>query len=82
MSALPATFWTATARPFLNPDDMIDTAGQIVALREQFACLRDVPPVTECWSAPPHRLVELLAKPSPLSAAEWAELTAFERDAA
>jgi len=37
MSALPATFWTATARPFLNPDDMIDTAAQIAALSDQLA---------------------------------------------
>lgn len=37
MSALPATFWTATARPFLNPDDMIDTAAQIAALSDQHA---------------------------------------------
>lgn len=37
MSTLPTTFWTATARPFLNPDDMIDTAAQIAALSDQLA---------------------------------------------
>ena len=37
MSALPAAFFTATARPFVNPDDLIDTGAQIAALSDQLA---------------------------------------------
>lgn len=46
-----------------------------------FEPLEDVPTVTALWSEPNARLVDLLNKPH-LTPAEWAELTAFERDAA
>jgi hypothetical protein len=42
---------------------------------------RDVPTITAHWVPPPARLTELLAMPRDLTASEWAELTAFERDA-
>ena len=45
-----------------------------------FEPLEDVPTVTALWSEPNPRLCELLAKPN-LTPAEWAELTAFEREA-
>lgn len=40
-----------------------------------------VPTITARCVEPDARLVELLAKDAPLTAAEWAELTAFEREA-
>ena len=47
-----------------------------------FEPLEDVPTITARCEDPAPRLVELLAKPEPLTSAEWVELTAFERDAA
>lgn len=41
-----------------------------------------VPTIPSRCEEPAPRLVELLAKPEPLSPSEWEELTAFERDAA
>lgn len=71
--------------PFLNPADMVDTGAQIAAWRvryPQFDRMRDVPAVVARCVEPDARLVELLAKDAPLTPADWAELTAFERASA
>jgi hypothetical protein len=68
--------------PFLNPADMVDTGAQIAALVARYDWLRPVPVVAEVWSPAPARLTELLNLDRPLTAAEWVEITAFERASA
>lgn len=41
MSALPASFLTSTARPFVNPDDQEDTEAMILALVARSGSLFD-----------------------------------------
>lgn len=80
MTAL--AFFTATPQPFVRAEGIVDTGAQIAALVERFDWLRDVPTVSEVWAPSPARLTELLAKNGPLTAAEWVEITAFERASA
>ena len=54
-------------------------------IRQREAIMRDrrmapVPLITARCVEPDARLVELLAKDAPLTSAEWAEITVFERD--
>ncbi|MES3054934.1 hypothetical protein O6V14_04760 [Sphingomonas faeni] len=67
---------------FFSTDPRALTDAIFAIAGPRVTMLRDVPTITARCVEPDARLVELLAKDAPLTAAEWAEITAFERASA